>query len=212
MLYSYSRWYIILLFQGHVAMILMVFSCSGVILAMIELLGVVLACCLATIIADENKEKLRLRRINQQHLDLKVSDLWKIKFSKNYNFMIFHIIFYKLAKLERFLPFIFLWRFLIEFGDFCRKLPWENRWKEKQKTKSEVLTDFLTFGVFDSFLKKFAKLRFNPFHLRILKVLLIPRLTSWRLTTTKKKWCYPDTSIRKSKDFLTVLFGHQFHF
>ena len=75
MLYSYSRWYIILLFQGHVAMILMVFSCSGVILAMIELLGVVLACCLATIIADENKEKLRLRRINQQHLDLKVSDL-----------------------------------------------------------------------------------------------------------------------------------------
>lgn len=56
-------------------MILMVFSCSGVILAMIELLGVVLACCLATIIADENREKLRLRRINQQHLDLKVSDL-----------------------------------------------------------------------------------------------------------------------------------------
>ena len=80
MLYSYSRWYIILLFQGHVAMILMVFSCSGVILAMIELLGVVLACCLATIIADENKEKLRLRRINQQHLDLKVSDLWKYNF------------------------------------------------------------------------------------------------------------------------------------
>eukprot|EP00093_Oithona_nana_P011709 11709.XXX_784871_785160_1 [CDS] Oithona nana genome sequencing. len=50
--------------KGHVAMILMVFSCSGVILAMIELLGVVLACCLATIIADENREKLRLRRIN----------------------------------------------------------------------------------------------------------------------------------------------------
>ena len=63
------------LLQGHVAMILMVFSCSGVILAMIELLGVVLACCLATIIADENREKLRLRRINQQHMDLKVSDL-----------------------------------------------------------------------------------------------------------------------------------------
>ena len=41
-----------------------------------------------------------------------------------------------------------MWRFLIEFGDFCRKLPWENRWKEKQKTKSEVLTDFLTFEVF----------------------------------------------------------------
>merc|ERR1711884_616072 len=57
---------------------------------------------------------------------------------------------------------------------------------KKQKTKSEVLTDFLTFGVFDSFLKKFAKLRFNPFHLRIRKVLPIPRLTSWRLTTTKK--------------------------
>ena len=95
MLYSYSRWYIILLFQGHVAMILMVFSCSGVILAMIELLGVVLACCLATIIADENKEKLRLRRINQQHLDLKVSDLWKIKFLKQLNFYDFSSYFFE---------------------------------------------------------------------------------------------------------------------
>lgn len=56
-------------------MILMVFACSGIILAMIELLGVVLACCLANIIAEENKEKRRLRKINQQHLELKVSDL-----------------------------------------------------------------------------------------------------------------------------------------
>ena len=65
--------------QGHVVKILLVFACSGVILAMVELLGVVLACCLASFIADENKEKKRLRRINQQHLDsrisLKVSDL-----------------------------------------------------------------------------------------------------------------------------------------
>ena len=76
--------------------------------------------------------------------------------------MIFHIIFYKLAKLERFLPFIFLWRFLIEFGDFCRKLSWENRWKEKQKTKSEVLTDFLTFEVFDSFLEEICKIEVQP--------------------------------------------------
>ena len=65
--------------QGHVVKILLVFGCSGVILAIVELLGVVLACCLASFIADENKEKKRLRRINQQHLDsrisLKVSDL-----------------------------------------------------------------------------------------------------------------------------------------
>ena len=40
---------------------------------MVELLGVVLACCLANIIADENRDKRRLRRINQQHVDLKVS-------------------------------------------------------------------------------------------------------------------------------------------
>ena len=56
-------------------MILMVFACTGIILAMVELLGVVLACCLANIIADENKEKQRIRRINQQHMELKVSDL-----------------------------------------------------------------------------------------------------------------------------------------
>ena len=51
--------------------------------------------------------------------------------------MIFHIIFYKLAKLERFLPFIFLWRFLIEFGDFCRKLPWEIDGKKNKKQKAK---------------------------------------------------------------------------
>lgn len=65
--------------KGHVVKILLVFAFSGVFLAMVELLGVVLACCLASFIADENKEKKRLRRINQQHLDsrisLKVSDL-----------------------------------------------------------------------------------------------------------------------------------------
>ena len=65
--------------QGHVVKILLVFAFSGVFLAMVELLGVVLACCLASFIADENKEKKRLRRINQRHLDsrisLKVSDL-----------------------------------------------------------------------------------------------------------------------------------------
>ena len=65
--------------QGHVVKILLVFAFSGVFLAMVELLGVVLACCLASFIADENREKRRLRRINQQHLDskisLKVSDL-----------------------------------------------------------------------------------------------------------------------------------------
>jgi hypothetical protein len=58
-------------------MILFVFACSGVILAIVELLGVVLACCLASIIADENREKIRLKRINQQvhKVELKVSDL-----------------------------------------------------------------------------------------------------------------------------------------
>lgn len=35
-----------------------------------------------------------------------------------------------------------------KIGAFRRKLPWENRWKEKQKNKSEVLTDFLTFDSF----------------------------------------------------------------
>ena len=62
-------------FQNHVAMILIVFAGAGTILAMIELLGVVLACCLANIISDELKEKRRIQRINQQHLELKVSDL-----------------------------------------------------------------------------------------------------------------------------------------
>ena len=71
--------------QGHVVKILVVFACSGVILAMIELLGVVLACCLANNIAYENREKRRLKQINRnqehlglinpQHLELKVSDL-----------------------------------------------------------------------------------------------------------------------------------------
>lgn len=56
-------------------MILVVFSGSGIILAMVELLGVVLACCLANIISDENREKRRLRRLTQQNLELKVSDL-----------------------------------------------------------------------------------------------------------------------------------------
>ena len=55
-----------------------------------------------------------------------------------------------------------MWRFLIEIGDICRKLPWENRWKEKQKTKSEVLTDFLTFEVFDSFLEEICKIEVQP--------------------------------------------------
>ena len=56
-------------------MILIVFAGAGTILAMIELLGVVLACCLANIISDELKEKRRIQRINQQHMELKVSDL-----------------------------------------------------------------------------------------------------------------------------------------
>merc|ERR1712156_1276039 len=69
--------------KGHVVKILLVFACSGVILAMIELLGVVLACCLANNIAYENREKRRLKQINRnqehlglinpQHLELKVS-------------------------------------------------------------------------------------------------------------------------------------------
>lgn len=64
--------------KTHVATILLIFSVSGAILAMVELLGVVLACCLATIIAEENKEKSRLKQINQQQtnqLELKVSAL-----------------------------------------------------------------------------------------------------------------------------------------
>ena len=56
-------------------MLLLSFAGVGSVLAMIELLGVVLACCLANIISEENREKRRIRRINQQHLELKVSDL-----------------------------------------------------------------------------------------------------------------------------------------
>ena len=41
---------------------LWVFALSGSVLAMVELLGVVLACCLANVIWEENKERSRMER------------------------------------------------------------------------------------------------------------------------------------------------------
>ena len=49
--------------KDHVVPILTIFSISGSILAMIELLGVVLACCLAQAFADERKERRRERAL-----------------------------------------------------------------------------------------------------------------------------------------------------
>ena len=51
--------------QYHVVPILTIFAISGSILAMVELLGVVLACCLANVLIDEN----RMRKIRQQESD-----------------------------------------------------------------------------------------------------------------------------------------------
>ena len=52
-------------FQYHVVPILTIFAISGSILAMVELLGVVLACCLANVLIDEN----RMRKIREQEND-----------------------------------------------------------------------------------------------------------------------------------------------
>ncbi len=43
--------------EYHVVPILTVFAISGSILAIIELLGVVLACCLANVIMEENRQR-----------------------------------------------------------------------------------------------------------------------------------------------------------
>ena len=51
--------------QYHVVPILTIFAISGSILAMVELLGVVLACCLASVLIDENC----MRKIRQQEND-----------------------------------------------------------------------------------------------------------------------------------------------
>ena len=52
-------------FQYHVVPILTAFAISGSMLAMVELLGVVLACCLANVLIDEN----RMRKIREQEND-----------------------------------------------------------------------------------------------------------------------------------------------
>ena len=52
-------------FQYHVVPILTIFAISGSILAMVELLGVVLACCLANVLIEEN----RIRKIREQEDD-----------------------------------------------------------------------------------------------------------------------------------------------
>lgn len=46
------------------APILFIFAISGTVLAIIELLGVVLACCLANVILEENRESLRTERVS----------------------------------------------------------------------------------------------------------------------------------------------------
>ena len=46
------------------APMLIIFAASGSILAMIELLGVVLACCLASAISEESRESKRIERVN----------------------------------------------------------------------------------------------------------------------------------------------------
>ncbi|XP_059084591.1 CD63 antigen-like [Tigriopus californicus] len=50
--------------KDHVAPILFIFAISGTVLAIVELLGVVLACCLANVILEENRESLRTERVN----------------------------------------------------------------------------------------------------------------------------------------------------
>ena len=39
-----------------------IFAVSGSILAMVELLGIVLACCLAAVLREENRERARVAR------------------------------------------------------------------------------------------------------------------------------------------------------
>lgn len=54
--------------------ILTVFAISGSILAMVELLGVVLACCLANVLIEENKERQRKSRENTlQRISMKAT-------------------------------------------------------------------------------------------------------------------------------------------
>ena len=52
-------------YQDQITPVLIAFAASGAILSFFELLGVILACNLATVMKEQNAEKKRMARITQ---------------------------------------------------------------------------------------------------------------------------------------------------